>query len=54
LLRTIPYIGWIVDLLVTAAGLGSAWIVFRGMGKQMEPLLVLKQDKKATRPLKKK
>jgi cytoskeletal protein CcmA (bactofilin family) len=29
LLRSIPYAGWIIDLLVTAAGMGSAWLALR-------------------------
>ncbi len=28
-LRAIPYAGWIVDILVTAAGMGSAWLAWR-------------------------
>jgi hypothetical protein len=29
LLRSIPYAGWVIDLLVTAAGMGSAWLAWR-------------------------
>jgi len=29
LLRTLPYAGWVIGLLVTAAGAGSAWLAFR-------------------------
>jgi hypothetical protein len=29
LLRSIPYAGWIIDLLVTAAGMGAAWLAYR-------------------------
>ncbi len=29
LLRSVPYIGWIVDVLVTAGGMGSAWLAYR-------------------------
>jgi hypothetical protein len=30
LLRSVPYIGWVIGTLVTAAGLGSAWLARRG------------------------
>jgi len=36
LLRAIPYVGWVFDVLVTAAGMGSAWISIRGMKKKPE------------------
>jgi len=29
LLRSIPYVGWVFGVLVTAAGLGSAWLSLR-------------------------
>jgi cytoskeletal protein CcmA (bactofilin family) len=29
LLRSIPYAGWVIDLLVTSAGMGSAWLAWR-------------------------
>ncbi|MBI4731102.1 MAG: hypothetical protein HY781_03050 [Chloroflexi bacterium] len=29
LLRSLPYIGWIIDLLVTSAGMGAAWVALR-------------------------
>ncbi len=29
LLRSIPYIGWIIGVLVTAAGAGAAWLVYQ-------------------------
>lgn len=30
LLRSIPYVGWAIGLLVTAAGMGAAWLAWRG------------------------
>ncbi len=30
LLRSVPYVGWIFDLLCVAAGLGAAWKAYRG------------------------
>lgn len=29
LLRSVPYVGWIIGLLVIALGMGSAWLAFR-------------------------
>jgi len=29
LLRSIPYAGWVIDLLVTCAGMGGAWLALR-------------------------
>ncbi len=29
LLRSTPYLGWIVDVLVTAGGMGGAWLAYR-------------------------
>lgn len=29
LLRSLPYVGWIIGLLVVAAGMGSAWLAYR-------------------------
>lgn len=29
LLRAVPYVGWIIGLLVVAAGMGSAWLAYR-------------------------
>jgi hypothetical protein len=29
LLRSVPYVGWIIGLLVIAAGMGSAWLAYR-------------------------
>jgi hypothetical protein len=30
LLRSLPYVGWAIGLLVIAAGMGSAWFAWRG------------------------
>jgi hypothetical protein len=29
LLRSLPYVGWVIGLLVIAAGMGSAWLAYR-------------------------
>jgi hypothetical protein len=29
LLRSIPYVGWVFDIVFTAAGLGAAWLAYR-------------------------
>jgi hypothetical protein len=29
LLRSVPYVGWVIGLLVIAAGMGSAWLAYR-------------------------
>jgi len=39
LLRSIPYVGWIFDLLVTALGAGAAWMALRGPARQPLPEL---------------
>ncbi len=44
LLRSIPYIGWIIDLLVTSAGMGAAWVAMRR--PPQAPLVVEEQPKK--------
>ena len=35
LLRTIPYAGWVIDILITAAGMGGAWIAYRERGRRL-------------------
>jgi hypothetical protein len=35
LLRSTPYVGWAFGVLVTAAGLGSAWLAYRSRGEHM-------------------
>ena len=51
LLRTIPYVGWVFDLLVIAAGMGSAWMAWRAAtAKPQEVVPVeVKPDTKAPR-----
>jgi cytoskeletal protein CcmA (bactofilin family) len=34
LLRSVPYVGWIVGVLVTAAGAGAAWLAWRASRQQ--------------------
>ncbi len=54
LLRTVPYVGWVFDVLVTAAGMGAVWIAFQDSRKKPEPVAVVLPVKKATkRPVKK-
>jgi hypothetical protein len=38
LLRSVPYVGWGIGLLVIAAGMGSAWIAYRNSGQLPQPL----------------
>jgi hypothetical protein len=40
LLRSIPYVGWILDILVTALGAGSAWLAYRGAMKKPQTAVV--------------
>ncbi len=40
LLRSIPYVGWIFGLLVTALGAGAAWRAYRAAVKKPEPVVV--------------
>lgn len=54
LLRVVPYVGWIFDVLLTAAGMGAAWIAFRDSRKKLEPVPSVAPIKKtAKRPAKK-
>ena len=48
LLRTVPYVGWIVDVLVTAAGAGTAWLAYRAW-RQPPAALPPEPIKKASR-----
>jgi hypothetical protein len=48
LLRAIPYAGWIIDLLVTSAGMGAAWLALRHP-RQNSPIIEVKPKKKTTR-----
>lgn len=38
LLRSIPYAGWIVDILVTATGMGAAWLALQNRSKVVAPV----------------
>ena len=40
LLRSVPYVGWGIGLLVIAAGMGSAWITYRNPSQPPQPLPV--------------
>jgi hypothetical protein len=40
LLRSVPYVGWGIGLLVIAAGMGSAWIAYRNPSPPPQPLPV--------------
>ena len=54
LLRSVPYVGWVFDVLVTALGMGAVWIAYRDSHKQPEPVAEVVPVKKASkRPLKK-
>ena len=54
LLRTVPYIGWVFDVLVTALGMGAVWIAYRDSHKRPEPVAEVVPVKMASkRPLKK-
>jgi hypothetical protein len=37
LLRAVPYVGWVFDVLVIAAGAGSGWLAYRESRKMPEP-----------------
>lgn len=49
LLRAVPYVGWVFDILVTAAGMGAAWSAYRDSKKKPEPLATGLPVKKATK-----
>jgi cytoskeletal protein CcmA (bactofilin family) len=38
LLRSIPYVGWAIGLLIIAAGMGSAWLALRNPSGPPQPL----------------
>lgn len=53
LLRSIPYVGWVFGLIVTSAGIGSAWLTWRQRPKNIEqsspePLKTTPSKKKTT------
>lgn len=49
LLRSVPYAGWIIDLLVTSAGMGAAWLALR---RPRQAASVLKVNPKGKAPRK--
>jgi hypothetical protein len=51
LLRSIPYAGWLIDLLVTSAGMGAVWLSLRRPA-QTRPVNVVKPKGKPSRKLK--
>jgi cytoskeletal protein CcmA (bactofilin family) len=50
LLRATPYVGWVFDILVTAAGMGAVWIAYRDSGRKPESGGAALPVKKATKP----
>jgi cytoskeletal protein CcmA (bactofilin family) len=52
LLQSIPYAGWIIDLLVTSAGMGAAWMAWRA--SQQKPIITAEEPVVAARKPKKK
>ena len=45
LLRSAPYVGWVFDVLFTAAGLGAAWMAYHDWRMKAEPLPMVKNVK---------
>ena len=54
LLRSVPYVGWVFDVLVTAVGMGAAWIAYRDSSKKPEPVMLVIPFKRAVKHLVKK
>lgn len=46
LLRSIPYVGWAIGLLVTSAGMGAAWLAWRGRNIMVEEVKAGKAAKR--------
>lgn len=42
LLRSVPYVGWGIGLLVIAAGMGAAWVSWRNLFPPVQPAAVIK------------
>jgi hypothetical protein len=42
LLHTLPYAGWVLDILITAAGMGAAWSTYREWNQKPQPALPAK------------
>ncbi|MEW6093880.1 MAG: hypothetical protein AB1531_07950, partial [Chloroflexota bacterium] len=52
LLQSIPYAGWIIDLLVTSTGMGAAWMAWRA--SRQKPVIAAEEPVVAARKPKKK
>jgi hypothetical protein len=48
LLRSVPYVGWVIGLLVVAAGMGSAWLAYRQQPSIAAPQVATVQPKPAS------
>jgi hypothetical protein len=53
LLRVVPYVGWVFDIMITAAGMGAAWIAFRNYNRKPEVVRAALPVKKTKSSLKK-
>jgi hypothetical protein len=52
--EAVPFVGGVFDVLVTAAGMGTAWIAYQASRKKPEPVTAVISVKKATkRPVRK-
>lgn len=49
LLRSVPYVGWGIGLLVIAAGMGSAWVAYRSPDRAPQPFPAARPAKAARR-----
>jgi hypothetical protein len=47
MLRSAPYVGWVFDVLVTAAGLGAGWMAYRDSRRKPDALPAGKEAGKA-------
>jgi hypothetical protein len=54
LLRAIPYIGWIINLLATVVGLGAIWITWREATRKPVPVESTIAEKRVTKSRSKK
>ncbi len=50
LLRSAPYVGWVIDVLVTAGGLGTAWLAYRAIYRQPVPEILPSVQTPGRRP----
>ena len=53
-LNAVPFVGWIIGMLVTAAGLGSAWLSYRTDLQNRQQLIPPLVERQATPDLKRK